>query len=171
MHIRPLLRLSSLALLTLLLSVSALSQRAGRFEAMETNLDSYYNFSQPGARTVQIQVVGAVTYPGLYEVREGTTLQQVLALSAPEMPPRFRFNPRKVDIQVIRPSWKEDTPIYDERLRVALANPQNHPDLFDGDAILIEVVDKQGLSWRDAVAVANAIGILILVIDRTNSGS
>ncbi|MCH8960503.1 MAG: SLBB domain-containing protein, partial [Bacteroidetes bacterium] len=57
------------------------AQTFGRVGTMIAEGSSYHVFAKPGEATVQIQVLGNVKFPGIYEVGVGTDLGQLLALT------------------------------------------------------------------------------------------
>ncbi len=158
-------------LLLLLVGVSEISaQRIGRVEQIENNTNGYYSFVLPGAQTVQIQVMGAVPSPGLYEVPSGTPLNQLLSLTGgPMMGPRARLTPRTVKIKVFRPAMS--TPlIYETEFQQAISDPASWPVFQDGDVMEVEVIERQRIGWRDVVALINTAAIIIFTFDRISDG-
>ena len=153
------------------LGVSELTaQRIGRVEQIENQTNAYYSYVIPGAQTVQIQVMGAVPSPGLYEVPAGTPLNQLLSLTGgPMMGPRAKLNPRKVHIRVYRPALSEPL-ILDTEFEQAISDPASWPVFQDGDVMEVDVVERQRISWRDIIAIVNTAAILVFTYDRIQDG-
>lgn len=159
-----------LALGTLLMGLQApvyAQGSLGRVEQTESTSNAYFTHVRPGAPTVQVQILGAVPLPGLYEFTVGTKLGEALALAGgPLMGVRFRLNPRTVTVRLFRPDTNPTGPFYEQELEANLLQPGEHPVLADGDILTIEVVQRQGIGWRDIVALVNTAGLLALAIER-----
>lgn len=141
------------------------AQTVGRVEQTESSSNAYYTFVEVGARTVQVQVLGSVASPGLYELTEGTDVGQVLALSGgPVLTPRAPVDKREVYVRVFRPGTS--VPIYEADLPATLTDPGAYPAFRDGDVMVVEVVERRGIDWRDIVSIANAVAVFVLALDR-----
>ncbi len=130
--------------------------RLGQSEQTRSNSTGYYYNHLPGEATIQVQVEGAVAYPGLYEVGVGTDLRRVLALAGgPRLEARDRDSDRRVDIQLLRPS---EGAIFVSTLAAASVRPDLIPALHHDDTILIDVVSKRRFTIQDAATIIGALG-------------
>ena len=59
-----------------------------------------------------------------------------------------------------------DEPIYQARLEDFVLEPEQHPALEEGDVILIESVQRQKYTWREALSVVSSLSSIILLITR-----
>ncbi len=130
--------------------------RLGQSEQTRSNSTGYYYNHLPGEATIQIQVEGAVAYPGLYEVGVGTDLRRVLALAGgPRLDARDRDSDRRVDIQLLRPA---EGAIYVSTLAAASVRPDLIPPLHHDDTILIDVISRRRFTVQDAATIIGALG-------------
>ena len=130
--------------------------RLGQSEQTRSNSTGYYYNHLPGEATIQVQVEGAVAYPGLYEVGVGTDLRRVLALAGgPRLDARDRDSDRRVDIQLLRPS---EGAIFVSTLAAASVRPDLIPPLHHDDTILIDVISKRRFTVQDAATIIGALG-------------
>lgn len=155
-------------LAAVLTSVPALAQAEfGRVEEMKTNAGTYYYYVRPATPTIQVQVMGAVRSPGLYEVSDGTSVNQLLALTGgPSTGTRTNRQVIETILRVYRPSQKGPDPLFEERLSYAVSHPSTYPVLEHGDIITMEVIERERFSWRDFSRVISSVGILTLAIER-----
>ena len=143
------------------------AQGLGRVEEVNSNVPSYFYFVQPGAATVQVDVLGTVRAPGLYELTEGTDVGQLLALSGgPLLAPRQRASSRKVTIRLFRAATNGADPVYEQVLEDALEDPGTYPVLQDGDVLTVEVIERTRITWRDISSIVGTIGVLALAAER-----
>lgn len=139
--------------------------RLGRAELTQVTSNTYFRFFTPGEATVQVHIEGAVQQPGLYEVGLGTDLGRVLALAGgPRYDVRDSGRHRRVEVRLFRPNAGA-LPIYATTLQDTATNPDVYPPLCEGDTMLIDVVEKQGLfTWQTAAAVAGGISAAAFLI-------
>lgn len=145
---------------------AAEAQRFGRYEQTESNISSYYHFVQPGTRTVQVEVIGSVKLPGLYELSEGTDLGQLVALAGgPELGTGSSTNRRTVSVYLYRPESFGSKPLYHEDLTGFITDSGSYPEMRDGDVILLEVIEHVKFGWRDALSILGALGSIAFAYD------
>lgn len=134
---------------------------------MQTDGTSYYVFARPGQNTVQVMVVGSGIQVGLYEVGEGTNLEQLVVLGGYSPGVRRASNDRTVTIQLYRdnPSGQREM-IVDASLDALIAAEAPAPTVQMGDVVRVEVVDRERFSWRDGLRIVTAAASLTLVIER-----
>ncbi len=142
------------------------AQRFGRYEQTESNISSYYHFVQPGTRTVQVEVIGSVKLPGLYELSEGTDLGQLVALAGgPELGTGQSTNKRTISVFLYRPQSFGSRPLYEENLTGFIADSGSYPEMRDGDVLLMEVVEQVKFGWRDMLSILGAVGSIAFAYD------
>ncbi len=130
--------------------------RLGQSEQIRNSSSGYYYNHLPGEATIQVQVEGAVLYPGLYEVGVGTDLRRVLALAGgPRIDARDRQSDRRVDLQLLRPS---EGAIYVSTLAQASVRPDLIPPLHHDDTVLVDVISRRRFGWQDAATLIGALG-------------
>lgn len=146
---------------------TALAQGLGRVEETTSNIPSYFYYVLPGAPTVQVDVLGTVRAPGLYELTEGTDVGQLLALSGgPVLMVRQRASSREVTIKLFRPAANGGAPIYEAVFEQAVGDPETSPVLRDGDVLTVEVTERARFTWRDISSIVGTIGVLALALER-----
>lgn len=130
--------------------------RLGQAEQTRTNSAGYYYHHLPGEATIQLQVSGAVLFPGLYEVSVGSDLRRVLALAGgPRLDVLDRQSDRRVRLTLFRP---QEGAIYVSSLDVASVYPELIPALQQDDSILVDVLTRRRFGWQDAATVIGALG-------------
>jgi hypothetical protein len=146
-------------------AVPALGQSFGRVEQTQSNSKSYYYYVQPGTQSIQISVLGMARNPGLYEVNQGTTMQQLLALSGgPNLDRTQSINRQKTTVQLLRPSVKGRTPLYQAPLETTVADTAAAIALKDGDVLTMDVTEKRPFDWRDILTIVNVASIVVLIV-------
>lgn len=136
--------------------------RLGQSEQTRSNSTGYYYNHLPGEATIQVQVEGAVQYPGLYEVGVGTDLRRVLALAGgPRLDVRDRQSDRRVDLRLLRPS---EGAIYVSTLATASVRPDLIPPLRHDDTLLVDVIERRRFGWQDAATVIGALGTFAFLL-------
>lgn len=163
--------LALLALLGLVVAPASVpaahAQAFGRVGDFITSGTSYHVFVEPGEATVQVQVLGSVGGPGLYEIGVGTDLGRLLALTGGlqfiSENPNIR---RSVEVRVYRLQDGRRTVIYEAPYEEVLQEPAQYPTLRDEDVIVIEATTRQRFTWRNAIGVVGSIAGIVLVLDR-----
>ncbi|MEM1269047.1 MAG: SLBB domain-containing protein [Bacteroidota bacterium] len=160
-------RLTLILFLTLAVAPLASAQVFGRVEELISTSGQYFKFiPTPGMRTVQVEVLGAVKTPGLYEIGEGTNLGQVMSLAGgPALTARSSNTDVTVMVRLYRPNTYENLPVFEANLTETVTQPRLYPDLQDGDALIVEVIEKEGFGWRDVLTVLNGAASIIFAID------
>ncbi|PAP75957.1 SLBB domain-containing protein [Rubrivirga marina] len=137
---------------------------SGRIESADTNASSFY-YVRPGTASVRVQVLGAVRSPGLYEVSEGTGLGPLLALAGgPTLGTMPADTRTVVTIRLHRPRGGSTELVYEGSFEPTAGVVL--PTLQDGDVVVTEARSRRTISWRDAIQVISAVGVVALAIDR-----
>ncbi len=155
--------LGMFVLASLVGTVEVSAQTLGRVESTNSTAPDYYFFVQPGERTIQVYLIGALGNPGLYEVGSETTLGQVLAIAGgPSMTTLQARNKRKTEIRVIRSSGEA----YFANLDDSLTPYVDFPGLREGDIVRVDVIESTKFGWRDGLQIVTAAASLALIYDR-----
>ena len=166
MSCRPWAKFGSVVLVLLLWGARAEAQVLSSPTEVISRGTAYYMFTAPGQQTHRIIVLGAVA-PGIYEIGEGTTLSELVAL--------VRGNPtgevsdqvsREVTVQLYREEGGQRSVIYDADYDDFLRRPAAHPALQDGDVLVVEVVSKQRTRLRDILQITSSLASLTLLVIR-----
>ena len=132
---------------------------------------SYKTFTEPGAPTINVLVIGEGTSDGVYRLAEGTTLTELIALGGGV--PRSEETDRRIvesRVRVLRLTDGVRVAIYDEIIETAIREPQVHPALVDGDVVEVDVtleVIPAPFTVLDGIEVASRVvsfATLILLI-------
>jgi hypothetical protein len=112
-------------------------------------------------------MVGSGIQTGLYELGEGTDLEQLVALAGFNPGPSQARNRRSITIQLYRQNDQEQRQLVHESSLQALVTAENPaPVLQLGDVVRVEVVNRERFSWRDGLRIVTAAASLALVIER-----
>ncbi len=142
------------------------AQDYGQVEETDTNIGSYFFLMEPGKATIGVKVLGTVRNPGLYRLKEGTDLGQLLALSGgPVMDVRQEERNRETTIRLFRPEENGRKLIFEEDFEGSITTQSAaYPDLQNGDVMTVEVVEDRQFEWRDALTIISASGSLAIAI-------
>lgn len=151
--------------------------RAQVLEDIQTTGTAYFIYASPTDPTFEVVVVGEGTRSGIYRLREGTTLTELLGLSGGT--PTSSETEREIVeafVRVLRSSGGEQrTVIYEATTEQAIREPQRHPVLQSGDVIetdvTYEVVDEpftvlSALELAARIASLASVAILLFVRSR-----
>ncbi len=155
-----------LVVLGLLVIVTAAGEvaRAQGFEGITDprylyNRGGYYTYADPGDITVTVNVWGNVRFPGLYELRKGTMLSELISYcgSSEEATLLSSRRTRQTVVKLSRVDAMGDRRvIFEEDLR-SLVSISNNPVVEEGDVLLIDVIESERLNWRDLVPVGGVV--------------
>lgn len=156
--------ISAVFALAALGATSVDAQQLGRVDLIDSNTGTYYFHVEPGEATIQVSAVGSVRQPGLYEVQHGTDLHRLLVLAGgPQLTPRSSNVSRDVRIKLYRHGSSH--PVYSATLDEAMST-SGTPRLQEGDALMIEVIDRDRFNWRDAFTVVGGLTTVVLLVTR-----
>ena len=147
------------------------AQTFGRVGTMIVEGSSYHVFAKPGEATVQVQVLGNVRFPGIYEVGVGTDLGQLLALTGGPVQvfTEGRVVRRtEITLRLFHGEEGRRDLVYEASLETMLANPGSYPVLQDGDVFSIETltIERTRFGWRDGLSIVVTLATVGLLIDR-----
>jgi hypothetical protein len=129
------------------------------------NGTAYHVFAQAGDATIQVLVLGAVN-AGIYEVREGTDLEELIALTGTSMTPGGSGESVKYTVRLFRDEDGERKLLYEAPLDRMLASTAAYPALREGDVLMMEAVAKARFGWRDALTVLTSLTTVALLVER-----
>lgn len=139
-----------------------------RVEDTKTNTGTYfYYYLTPGTPTIRVQVLGSFRTPGLYEIEDGTDLSRLVALAGGPAP-ASQIKDTRIDysLSVVRPTSGGQQIVYEDSFERYVANTRAHPQLLDGDVLVMEMTQRQRFSWRDIASVVSTVGVLALAFER-----
>lgn len=157
-----------LCALSLFVVMPSAGQTFGRVGEIDARGTAYHVYARPGDATVQILVMGV--NGGIYEVTDGTRLDELLALvggaSGPEIGQQFPTISRETTVRLYRGAEGNRSLIYEAPLEQVLLEPHQHPRLLDGDLFLIETTTRNRFSWRDALSIVSGLASVALLVER-----
>lgn len=155
-----------IALLFIVIPLKGQAQEIGRVGNINATGVPYRVYAGMGEPTIQVYVVGSGG-SGIYEIGESTRLDQLLALAsiAPgATSPRVR---RKVTIRLYHLDGAKRSLVLEERLEDLMAwNPDQYPELQDGDFMEVEVRTRERFNWRDGLSILGSVSTIIFLIDQ-----
>lgn len=129
---------------------------------------SYFVYTEPGAPTVQVIMVGEGIRTGIYRLETGTTLVQALALAGGTAQSDSTDRVvRTATVSVLRDEGNVRQTIYQAQAERLYLEPQRHPDLQTGDVITVAVnyeTVRQKFTLRDGIEIASRVASLVSVI-------
>ncbi len=127
---------------------------------------SYYRFADPSDITIQVKVWGAVSNPGLYEVREDISLSTLLSLAGgPTATPRETSRSSTFQIQLYRLRGEQYQLFSETLMEDELSALVQDPILLNGDMLIAEERTRQRFGWRDGASLVTVLASVVLVID------
>ena len=157
-----------LCALSLFVVTPSAGQTFGRVGDIESRGTAYHVYARPGDATVQILVMGI--NGGIYEVTDGTRLDELLALvggaTGPEIGQQSQTISRRTTVRLYRGTEGNRSLIYEAPLEQVLLEPHQHPRLIDGDLFLIETLTRTRFSWRTVIQVIGGMASLALLVER-----
>lgn len=135
--------------------------------AVPTNSPSHYYFAQPGEITKRVSVWGTVRQSGVYFVRSGVDLVELLSLAGgPSLTARAENVDREVTIRLYRLDGDQRILAYEETLLNMIAEPGAYPALLADDVVEVETVEDRLWTFRDTVTVIGAVATSVVAIER-----
>ena len=151
-----------------MIGVAGGTVQAQTLSDLMSNTGAYYKFADPTDITIDLKVWGAVSHPGLYEVRQGMRLSTLLSLAGgPQGAERTTGTSRILTIRLWRPqpSGGPYEAIFETQMEDEIVVLNDDPVLLSGDVIVVDEVVKQLFNWRDGLSILTSVGTLILIID------
>ena len=141
--------------------------QAQTFPTLQGDNASYYRFADPSDITIEVKVWGAVTNPGLYEVREAISLSTLLSLAGgPFTTARENRRASTFRVQLYRLRSEGQYQLFSETLmQDELSALVQDPILMNGDMLIAEEKTRLRFGWRDGATLLTALASIILVID------
>lgn len=170
MRVRP----HCVALLVLLLAGWASHARAqsggnpdARFGELESNVPGTYYHAEPGEATIQVIVWGTVANRGRYQIPQGSTLGELIALAGgPVMQARSRQTRREITITISRKNSTGREIVYRLEGEELIETEVEYPTLRDRDIVTVEMVQWNRFTVRDLLNVLGSLASLALIADR-----
>ena len=157
-----------LFLVLLMIGIAGGTVQAQTLGDITSNIGAYYRFADPTDITIDLKVWGAVSNPGLYEVRQGMRLSTLLSLAGgPQGAERTTLTRRTLTIRLWRPQPNGGPyeSIFETQMQDEIVVLNDDPVLLSGDVIVADEVIEQRFRWRDFLSVVTAIASIVLVVD------
>ena len=157
-----------LFLVLLMIGVAGGTVQAQTLDGFSGNSGAYYRFADPTDITIDLKVWGAVSNPGLYEVRQGMRLSTLLSLAGgPQGAERTTRTRTTLTIRLWRPQPNGGPyqAIFEIQMQDEILVLNDDPVLLSGDVIVADAMVKQRFNWRDGLAVLTSVASLVLIID------
>ncbi len=158
-----------LFLVLLMIGIAGGTVQAQTLDGFSGNSGAYYRFADPTDITIDLKVWGAVSNPGLYEVRQGMRLSTLLSLAGgPQGAERTARTRTTLTIRLWRPQPNGGPyqAIFEIQMQDEILVLNDDPVLLSGDVIVADEVVKQLFNWRDGLAILTSVGTFILIIER-----
>jgi hypothetical protein len=143
----------------------AQAQEFGRVNKIQADGTAYHVFAQAGEATIQVLVLGAVN-AGIYEVRVGTDLEQLIALTGTSMTPGGAGESIKYTVRLFRDEDGRRKLLYEAPLEKMLVSSAEYPALREGDVLMVEGISKARFGWRDALTILTSLTTVALLVER-----
>ncbi len=156
-------------LFLVLLMIGVATVQAQTLRDLISTTGAYYKFADPTDITIDLKVWGAVSNPGLYEVRQGMRLSTLLSLAGgPQGAERTPLTRRTLTIRLWRPQPNGGPyqAIFEIQMQDEIVVLNDDPVLLSGDVIVADEVVKQLFNWRDGLAILTSVGTFILIFDQ-----
>lgn len=157
-----------MCVVSLCVAAPTAAQTFGRVGDIEARGTSYHVYARPGDATVQVLVMGLGG--GIYEVTDGTRLDELLALvggaTGPEVGTQDPTISLRTTVRLYRGEEGNRSLIYEAPLEQVLLETDLHPRLIDGDLFLIETIRRNRFNWRDGFRIVSGLASLALLIER-----
>ena len=158
-----------LFLVLLMIGIAGGTVQAQTLGDLRGNSGAYFRFADPTDITIDLKVWGAVSNPGLYEVRQGMRLSTLLSLAGgPRSVESTRQTRRIFTIRVWRPQPNGGPyqAIFETQMQDEIVVLNDDPVLLSGDVIVADELVKQRFNWRDGLASLTSVGTFILIFDQ-----
>lgn len=142
--------------------------QAQSLEDLKGEAGAFYTFADPSDITIEVKVWGAVSNPGLYEIRQGVHLSTLFSLAGgPRNSVQNASTSRSFSLRLYR-SQGEGEPILllEQYVEDGILLLNEDPTLMHGDLLVLEERVKQKFNWRDGVSILSVVGTLVLVAER-----
>ena len=157
-------------LLSLIAVPAANAQQGfGRVEDTQTNINAYYYFVTPGSATVQISAFGKLHHPGVYVLEEGANLALLLGLSGGPTEPNQPDIKQTATVKLYRNTGGARSLAYEASFEEVMDQASASPVLTEGDIVIVDVVQKRRMNWRDIFTVVGPLLSTLLLIERLTS--
>lgn len=145
------------------------------FGDRETQGASYYVYTELGAPSFEMFVVGEGVKNGIYRLQDGTTLTELMALAGGV--PTSEEGERRITralLRVLREQGGVRVPVYEATTEQALREPAQNPRLQAGDVLEFDLTyeEVRSITVRDVLEVtgrvASVLSAVILLYTRVN---
>ncbi len=146
---------------------TAAGQQVGRTQRITAEGVPYRVFAEQGEATIRVYMLGGQGASGIYEIGQGTRFDELLALSALAPQPVQPRTKQRITIRHYHQEGGNRVLVFEEQLQEILQmNPNQYPELRDGDLIRVEVQTRNRFGWRDGLQILTSLSTVILLVER-----
>lgn len=140
--------------------------QAQSLEQLRGDSGAFFTFAEPSDITIEVKVWGAVSNPGLYEIRQGTHLSTLFTLAGGPQNSVQNANTNRIFTLRLYRSQGEGEPmlILDQHVENGILLLNEDPVLMHSDLLVLEEQIKQKFNWRDGLSVLTAVGTIVLIV-------
>lgn len=142
---------------------------------MDARGTSYYVFTEAGAPTVRVVMVGEGIQNGIYRLETGTTLVQAIALAGgTARSDSTEQAVRTATVSVLRDEGGARRVIYQAPAERVFLEPERHPDLQTGDVVNVSVeyeAVRRRVTVLQVLEVAGRVASLVSLVYLLANGS
>ena len=144
-----------------------LAQEVGRTQRITAEGVPFRVFAEQGEATIRVYVLGGQGASGIYEIGADTRFDELLALSSLAPQPVQPRTKQRVIISHYHQQGGERVLVFENELRDILQmNPNQYPELRDGDFLRVEVQTRNRFGWRDGLQILTSLSTVILLVER-----
>ena len=165
MSLHVLSRCLGILIIGVLFAGTTHAQQVGRIGNVEASGVPYRIFAESGEATIRVYVVGGTVSAGLYEIGEGTRFDEFLALAGISPPPTQPGTRQQINVRLYHQEGGERVLVMDKQVEELLRqNPNQYPQLQDGDFLQVEVQSRNKFGWRDVFQLARTVTTLVTLL-------
>lgn len=163
-YLLPLIRRALLAAAPLVLLLVAPAAEAQLTNpAPSVNI---YRYAEPGQATMDVSVWGSVRTPGVYQIRPGTDLLQLLTYAGGPTAASVQSTreERTTYVRLSRVVDGRRVLAYDGLLDDLITAQGPLPELQQDDVLSVEVSVRQRFGWRDGLQIFSSVGTVAVIV-------
>jgi len=142
---------------------AARAQSVGEEQQSRYGRASFYRYAQPDDITIHVNVWGAVSNSGIYEIPKDARLNTLLsAAGGPSLGVRERADEQTITITLVRKTEDGPQVVYKQVMEDEIEVTEENPALQNGDVLTVESYVVQGVNWRDVIGIGSSLASLIL---------
>ena len=137
------------------------AQEVGRVGSVEAQGVPYFVFAEVGEPTIRVYVISSGG-SGIYEVGAETRFDELLALASIAPPPGGAQTRQKTIVRLYHQEQGRRALVLEAQIEDLLQrDPNNYPELNDGDFLQVETQVKSRFGWRDAFRLTTTLTSMV----------